>query len=195
MLTGYDEHPSEAELGYGLSLQSGGPDLASPDYVDTGLEITDFTPPEDEVDDVEVTNHRSPDATKEYISGLSDAGEVSFTINYVPRHSVGTDTPIGRLFESKRKRENEAWRIRYSDGTFEEFRAYVKGISRSIPVDDKMTADVTMKVSGTSRFSAGEDGDGGGNGGNGGEGGEGPGTPPAGYTADTGAETSGYEAA
>jgi len=146
-LEGWDSHDTEAELGYGLSLQIGD-DAEPPTYTDTGLEIRDFTPPELTKDTVEVTNHRSPGGFKEYIPALLDAGEISFTVNYVPRHSADPEHALGVLLNQMYESGNTAWRIRYIDGTFEEFLGSVTGFSRSIPVADAMTADITMRVSG-----------------------------------------------
>lgn len=151
---GYDSHDTEAELGYGLSLQLGEGEGSSITYTDTGLEIKDFSAPELTRDTVDVTNHRSPGGFKEYIPALLDAGEVSFTVNYVPRHSANPEHPLGVLLNQLYEVGNTAWRIRYTDGTFEEFLGSVTGFSRAIPVEDAMTADITMKVSGKPELTA-----------------------------------------
>ena len=143
-----DEHPTEAALGYGLSLMRGATTGGSTTYTHTGLEIKDFQAPEISRDTVDVTNHRSPGGFLEYIPSLLDAGEVTFTVNYVPALSADPEHALGELLADLYAAGNKDYRIMYTDGTTEDFTGSVTGFSRAIPVNDAMTADVTMKVSG-----------------------------------------------
>jgi len=157
---GWDTHPTEAMLGYGLSLQRGTGSGTTITYADTGLEIRDFTAPAFTRSTVDVTNHRSPGFSLEYIPGMIDTGECSFTVNYVPANSADPAKPLGMLLEQLYAAGNSPWRIRYADGTFEEFLGSVTGYSRSIPVNDAMTADITMQVSGRPTLTVGTTGPG-----------------------------------
>lgn len=105
--------------------------------------------PEATADDVEITHYKSPDKYREYIQGLKDRGEFVVEMNYV----AGSATDIlcqaalaagdTRPFQTVLPDDagDPAWEI---DGT-----AYVKGYTRNIPVDDRMTAQLTLRVSGS----------------------------------------------
>jgi len=64
---------SNAKHGYGTTLTWNGVTVA---------ELTSIGTPEISMDTVEVTNHQSADAYKEYIAGLLDAGEISVEGNF-----------------------------------------------------------------------------------------------------------------
>jgi hypothetical protein len=123
--------PSEALLGYGsrFLIES----LSSPNvYEDLG-EVFNITPPSATVDQVDVTHMQSPDRRREFISGLIDGGECSFEMNYIP----GPD---------ERRR---TCRIIYPNSIVHTFDAELTGYEPSVPTDDKMTATVTFKVTGS----------------------------------------------
>ncbi|WP_273690253.1 phage tail tube protein [Ketogulonicigenium vulgare] len=61
--------------------------------------VTSIELPEVAADEVEVTHFNSPANYREYISGLVDAGEVTFEINY--DHESATDTVLTEIYESK----------------------------------------------------------------------------------------------
>ncbi|WP_447411788.1 phage tail tube protein, partial [Clostridium perfringens] len=59
-------------------------DPATPtNFVDVG-EVTSITPPSDTDDMVDATHTQSPNRTREFIAGLTDPGECSFEMNFVP---------------------------------------------------------------------------------------------------------------
>jgi predicted secreted protein len=111
--------------------------------------ITSITPPVQTRDTIDVTTHDSAGDYREFISSLIDAGEATFVINYDPG-SAG-ETLI---------------RARFADGLLNSFaidlnkpgsatkrRTSGTGIVTSfapadVVIDDKMTATVTVKVSG-----------------------------------------------
>lgn len=136
---------SLALLGYGSVFQIQSEN--SPDnYVDL-QELINITPPSSELDQIDVTHMTSPNRNREFISGLNNPGECSFEMNFVPG-SVSDD----RLFEllnlptGTSRRRN--CRISFPNGVTWSFTAELTGYVPSVPVDDKMTATVTFKVSG-----------------------------------------------
>ncbi len=104
--------------------------------------------PESSVDDVEITHYKSPGKYRQFMAGLKDRGEFVVEMNYV----AGSPTDLlcqaalaasnTRAFETQLPDDegDAVWNI---DGD-----AYVKGYSRAIPVDDRMTAQLTLRVSG-----------------------------------------------
>ncbi len=136
---------SVAMLGYGSVFQIQTEN--SPDnYVDMA-EIISITPPNFSLDQVDVTHMTSPSRNREFISGLNDPGECSFDMNFVPG-----STSDDRLFEllnlptGASRRRN--CRVSYPNGVTWTFSGELTGYEPTVPVDDKMTATVTFKVSG-----------------------------------------------
>jgi Lambda phage tail tube protein, TTP len=136
---------SSALLGYGSRFEivsDTSPDL----YVELA-EVKSITPGALEVDQVEVTHMQSPNRFREYVSGLVDAGEASFEMNFIPG-----STSDDRIFEllnlgvgiSRRR----SMRINYPNGVSETFDGEITGYEPDVPFDDVMTAAVTVKISG-----------------------------------------------
>jgi hypothetical protein len=132
-------------IGYGshFQIETGSP----PDFVDLG-EVFDITPPSSEVDQVDVTHMQSPGRRREFIDGLIDPGECSFEMNYIPGSVADEllneilDTPLG---ESRRR----TCRIIYPNSVTHTFSANLMNYEPTVPTDDKQTATVTFRVTGT----------------------------------------------
>lgn len=136
---------SDALIGYGGKVWVENPDSPanSPIAYLALAEITNITPPNFEVDDVDVTHMQSPNRTREFISGLIDPGEASFEMNWVP----GSSTDI-TLLNLKTEGTVTHWKMEWSNGTYWEFLGYVKGYESTAETEDKMTAIATLRVSG-----------------------------------------------
>lgn len=106
-------------------------------------ELIDIKPPNQQSDDVEVTNYKSPNRTKEYIPGLIEPGEMTFDINWIP--SDATDQIIQALKTSGAVR---AMKITWPNGVTWSWDGYIKGFEPTAPLNDRMTGTVTVKVSG-----------------------------------------------
>lgn len=133
---------SEAMIGYGSRFQIG--DNSSPTLWADVAEVTDITPPSDSVDVVDVTHMQSPNRTREFILGLNDPGEASFTINFIP--GGDGDAAIQALRGSG---EVVPLRIIYPNDFAWTFEGLLTGYTPTVPTDDKMTAEVTFKVTGS----------------------------------------------
>jgi len=92
---------------------------------------------------IDVTDHGSPDGWQEFKGGLKDAGEVSLEVNYDPSKH---DTLIAD-FEDDDPRN---YKLTFPDpaATTWTFTAILTGFSAEAPVDDKLAASLTFKVSG-----------------------------------------------
>jgi hypothetical protein len=136
---------TQARIGHGTLLKRG--NGATPELFETIAEVTSITPPQMESDDIEVTHMESPGGYKEYIPGLREAGEVSFEVNFLPAHPTHNGTT--GLAADHRNRTIRNWRIELAGGgAVWTFPGYVKTFNVSIPVDDKVPAAVTLKVTG-----------------------------------------------
>lgn len=137
--------PPIGALGYGASISVGATPAAITATILLGG-LSSLPPPPFSRDQVEVTNMSSPDATREYIPSLKEPGEVGFELNWVPGNATDLvfiamlDEPDSRLFA-----------ITYAQVTPARictFRGFVTGYEPGVPYDDKMTANVTLKVTG-----------------------------------------------
>lgn len=133
---------SEASLGYGSKFEITDTTV-SPSILVEMAEVFEITPPSFESDDVDVTHMQSPNRTREQIPGLVTPGECSFQMNYVPNSA--SDQMLLALRQSGSQRTCV---ITFPNGVTWTFLGAVKGYEVAMPVDDKMTATVTMQVSG-----------------------------------------------
>ena len=102
-------------------------------------EVTSITWPGYSRDAVEVTHLNSDDQFREYVPGLMDAGEVTFELNYVP---LVSDVIIAALTAASIGQ----FKITAQGGVNCVFRGIVTSYQGQSPVDDRMTASVTIKV-------------------------------------------------
>lgn len=107
-------------------------------------EVFEVTPPEVSVDQVDVTHFKSPGRAKEYIPQLKDNGSASATMNYVP--DSATDQRIRALLGSG---DVVAMKITFPNNATATFSASVESYSQTVPVEDRMTATASFKVTGT----------------------------------------------
>ena len=73
--------PTTAIIGWTTQVQVEKP--TSPGVYFSLIEVKDVTPPNLQVDDVEVTHYLSPGRTREYIAGFIDGGDAAVTMNRV----------------------------------------------------------------------------------------------------------------
>jgi predicted secreted protein len=134
-----------ARIGYGTEFWL--EDDTSPTPVLTQLgEILSVSVPNSQVEDVEATHMESPNRRREWITGLIDDGEGTFEMNYVP--GSATDDLIQTALADGVAR---GYRIVLPDGaTGWEITGdcIVKGYERNIPIDDRMTATLTVRFTG-----------------------------------------------
>lgn len=137
---------SNAMLGYGSVFQVQAEN--SPDNFVDMAEVISITPPTFKLDQIDVTHMQSPNRNREFIGGLNDPGECSFDINFIPGNATDDrlfellNLPTGTL-------RTRACRISFPNGVTWSFSAELTGYEPTVPVDDKMTATVTFKVTGS----------------------------------------------
>jgi len=114
----------------------------------TIAEVNNISGPGLSMDPIDVTSHSSTDGWREYIGGLLEAGELTFDIAYIPTE-VTHNLAAGLLgdFSSKTPRNFE---LVFPDAgaTTWSFTALVTSFEPSEPIDDKLAASVTLKLSG-----------------------------------------------
>lgn len=139
---------SDAAIGYGTEYEIWDASIGTPAYVAIG-EVTEVTPGAETADRVEVTHMGSTGRRREYIAGLIDSGEGSFVINWVPGNA--TDTLLRTLFESG---DVVNHRVTFPNGVTCVYEASILGYEKGVPLDDRMTATVTVAVSGAQTWTS-----------------------------------------
>lgn len=147
---------SEATLGYGTQFF-----IADADgnfSLDKLGQIKDVPFPEWECDDIDITNQDSPDATKEYLSGFSDGGELEIEMVFKSAEFARLDT----FYRQKRNMRICLPERDSVDATYEgtppsstpriDFEGYIKKIGGSSPVEEAIMATITIKVSSKPEF-------------------------------------------
>jgi predicted secreted protein len=127
----------------------------SPDAFVTIAEVINVTPPSLTRDAPDATHTESPEDWREFIPGLKDAGEVSATLNFIP--DSDSFAQVLATFDSDALQQA---RILFPDGIQTEpptcsrftMSGVITGLPIEAPMDAKMTAAITMKVSGKPVF-------------------------------------------
>lgn len=130
---------SNAEFGYGVTLRRNGVEIA---------EVVDINPPGLTRETWEKTHHKSPNLWKEFGKGLKEAGEITFTINYIignATHNVAT----GILADFFNDDTIDTWDFVFPDAasTTWTFAGIVTQFNASTPRDNAIRAEITLKVS------------------------------------------------
>lgn len=113
-------------------------------------EINSITGPTMTRDFIDVTSLDSTGGYREFITGFRDAGTISLSMNF----TRNTYDAFKADFEST---ANNYYEICLPDGelTTLEFMGLVTECPITIPTDDKITADVTIKISGPVAINSG----------------------------------------
>ena len=135
---------TSAKIGYGSKYAIWDASLTIPAFVEVA-EVINITPGEATADRVDATHMQSPGRRREYISGLIDNGEASFEINWVP--GSDTDVMLRDLFTSGEIVQHQIT-FPGTPGVTLTYDASIIGFSKVIPIDDRMTATITLAVSG-----------------------------------------------
>jgi hypothetical protein len=138
---------TQAGLGYGSKLSLGSSTAASATYTELG-EVTSIGGPGYSTDAVDVTHMQSPDAFREFVVGLTDPGELSLEMNYVP--GGATEMLLDELYDIPPQSRARRWRQEFPDGNVAIHFGFMTNWERNIPLDDKMSMTVTIKLTGRS---------------------------------------------
>jgi hypothetical protein len=137
------------DIGYGVSLlvSDVAPATTPTNAIGT---IMSFTPPSPTRDIIDVTSSSSANMAREFVAGLIDYGESSFEMLWDT--GSATDALLRGITLERAPRTYRATFSQYSPARTITFLAYLTGYERSAPMEDKMTATVTLKVTGSPTF-------------------------------------------
>lgn len=132
---------SDAFSGVGTQFKRG--DGASNEAFTAIAEINSIGGPDMSRDTIDVTSLDSTGGYREFIAGFRDGGEISLDMNF----TLATYDDMKLDFESD---DTVNYQIVLPDtgNTTFEFAALVTGLGVAVPMDDKVTATVTLKISG-----------------------------------------------
>jgi predicted secreted protein len=133
---------TDARIGYGTTYEIWDANAGPAAFVEIE-EVFSVTPGAATADRIDATHFQSPGRRREYIAGLIDNGEASFELNWVPGNE--SDELIRALMSSGDVVEH---RITFPGGARVTYDASIIGFEKEIPVDDRMTATITVAVSG-----------------------------------------------
>ena len=127
--------PTNAALGYQITFGI----WNGASYTNVA-EVTSVSPPQYSRDAIEATHQGSPNTYREYIAGWMDAGEVSMEINYVPAAADSLLTAF--------QAGVGLFRLTMPNAVTCTFNAVITAYQPETPLDGKMAASITLKVSG-----------------------------------------------
>jgi predicted secreted protein len=133
--------PSNAFSGVGTTFKRG--DGASAEVFTAIAEVNSISGPNKTRATIDVTSLDSTGGYREFIAGFRDAGEVTLNMNFTRDGYVDMNTD----FESD---SSVNYQIVLSDtgATTLDFAGWVTSLGMAVPMDDKVTADVTVKIDG-----------------------------------------------
>ncbi len=132
----------EAAIGHGSRVLRSNDGTAGGTFADVG-ELYDIEPPGITRDPVEKTHMLSPERWREFIGGMKDGGELSFNMVFDP------DAPETTAMELDLNTNIAGfYKIIYPDSDEWAFSALLTNFQATVPVEDKMMAEVTFKLSG-----------------------------------------------
>jgi len=113
------------------------------------INIESIEGPEASVEMLDMTAHDSGSAYREVRPSFIDAGEITLRIQWDPNDATHKNA-AGGLRYLMLQRASSSFAISYptTPVTHDVFTAYVTGFTPSAPFDDKLTAEITLQISG-----------------------------------------------
>ena len=115
-------------------------------------EITNLGGPDETLELIDATHMGSPGGRREFIPSLKDSGEVTLDLNFLPG-----DANQNGLRQDLIDRVRRTFKLVWTDLalTTYTFSGYVTSHTKSAAIDDKLTASVTIKITGDIQLSTG----------------------------------------
>jgi len=139
---------TQGTSGFGTLLKRG--DGASPTEAFAAVaEVKNISGPNLSTETIDATHMESPNAFREMLPSFKSSGEVTFTVNFLPGATNHTDV-LGDYDD----RTLRNWTLVFPDtgATTWGFSGYVTGFQPSATIDDVLSADVTITISGAVDF-------------------------------------------
>lgn len=99
-------------------------------------------------DSIDFSTMESTDKFREFISGMADAGELTLTVNY-----DGSDSGVANSLNADfQGGTTSQWTVTFPDTSTWVCNGFITNLGHAIPFDDKITQDVTIKLTGKPVF-------------------------------------------
>jgi len=130
--------------------------LTTPPSTFTAIaQVADLSGPSIESDPIEVSHRADGDPAnmwRRYVAGMKDGGEVTFETIFDPDEPSHDPTLSTSLYALAASGDPDTFQVDFpgqgSDRTTATFDAYVTNMGIEAPLEDGLTQDVTLKVSG-----------------------------------------------
>jgi hypothetical protein len=141
---------TQAISGFGVTFKQG--DGEDPEVFASIAEVKGISGPGYSLDMIDVTHLNSPGGFREFIGGLIDGGEITFDINFIP--SNPTHNPATGLLADLlgRRRRNYQLGFPTTPVVLWVIPGQVTNIDHDQPLEDAITASVTIKIVGLPTF-------------------------------------------
>lgn len=108
-------------------------------------QLTNITGPGTDAADVDTTTMDSSSNFRTFVSGLIDPGEMTLSVMYDPALASHKT-----LYRAQQNRTQKVFTVYHgsSTGDTDVFTAGVKSVGREIPMDNMITCDFSLKVTG-----------------------------------------------
>lgn len=133
---------ADVKIGYGAEWWM----ADETDVLTEMAEVIEIALPNPQTDTVEATHFKSPGRQREYIAGLIDNGEITLSINYIAGSE--TDLLITAAMTAGDAREQKIVIPSTAGSQDFTFSGIVSGYEKTVPVDDRQTATITLRVNG-----------------------------------------------
>lgn len=117
--------------------------------------VADLSGPQLQSDQIEVSHRADGDPAnmwRRYVSGMKDGGEVTFTIIFDPDDPTHDPTLTTSMYAQGANGDVAGYQVDFpgqdTDRTTASFNAYVTNFDIDAPLEDGLTADVTLKITG-----------------------------------------------
>lgn len=120
----------------------------NPPVFTTIAELRDMTAPPLTRNPIETTSHN--EVEESFVVGIRRKGEMSVQIGWVPSNSTH-DESTG-LIKAWKDGSRDIYQITFPDGAKWLFSGFVTNVGPSMPVDDGLVADVTIRPTGVMDF-------------------------------------------
>lgn len=137
--------------GYGVALGIG--DGSSSESFTPLAEVVDANGPSFAKDTLDVSHSTSPNKYREFIAGFKDGGEVTLTLNM-------TQSDYAALLAEFEKEVSTNYQLTIPDDNYTSkptivFAAHLTALGTAIPTQDKVSNDVTFKITGKPTYTQG----------------------------------------
>ena len=111
-------------------------------------QVVDIGGPNMSRNPIDVTTRDSTNYWREFLKGFKDGGEVTFNVIFDPG-LAGHASAAGLLSDFNEDGVTlPAWQMTFADATAWTFNGFLSGQEVGQPLDDALTMDVTLKISG-----------------------------------------------